>query len=192
MIYADFESILVPKDKEKLNPNESYANTYQKHVACSYGCKLVCVGDKFNKPFKSYLDKDAVYNFISSMIGESKYCTDVREKHFNKELVMAKEDTDDFNIFIKCLICDNDYIDVGIKVSDHFPITRKWKVCTNGDCNIHVVLNHKIPIVFHNLKNHDSHLTMRELSKSNLKINVTSNGFELQYQYQVKLITSSF
>ena len=43
-------------------------NKYQKQVACSYGYKLLCVDDKFNKSFKSYLGKDAVYNFVISMI----------------------------------------------------------------------------------------------------------------------------
>ena len=57
MIYADFESILVPEDNGKQNPNESYTNKYQKHVACSYGYKLVCVNDKLSKPFKPYLAK---------------------------------------------------------------------------------------------------------------------------------------
>ena len=71
MTYADFESILVPEDNG--NPNESYTNKYQKHVACSYGYKLVCVDDKFSKPFKLYLVEDAVYNFISSIIEESKF-----------------------------------------------------------------------------------------------------------------------
>ena len=35
-----------------------------------------CVDDKFSnsKPFKIYLGKDPVYNFINSMIEESKYC----------------------------------------------------------------------------------------------------------------------
>ena len=47
-IYADFESILVPEDNGKQNPNESYTNKHQKHVASSYGYKLVCVGDKFS------------------------------------------------------------------------------------------------------------------------------------------------
>ena len=40
-IYADFESILVPDDNAKQNPNESYTNKHQKHAACSYGYKLV-------------------------------------------------------------------------------------------------------------------------------------------------------
>ena len=49
MIYADFESILVPEDNEKQSPNESYTNKYQ-HVDCSYGYKLVCVDENFSKP----------------------------------------------------------------------------------------------------------------------------------------------
>ena len=43
-----------------------YANKNDKHVPWSYRYKLVCVDDKFSKPFKLYLD--AAYNCISSMI----------------------------------------------------------------------------------------------------------------------------
>ena len=68
MIYADFESILVPEDNGKQNPKEPFANKCQKLIACSYGYKLVCVDDKFSKLFKSYFGKDAVYNFINSII----------------------------------------------------------------------------------------------------------------------------
>ena len=47
MIYVDFDSILVPEDNGNQDPNESYTNKYQKHVACSYCYKLVCADDKF-------------------------------------------------------------------------------------------------------------------------------------------------
>ena len=60
MIYTDFESILVLEDNGKQNPNEPYTNRYQKHVACSYGYKLVCVHDKFSNLSKSYFGKDFV------------------------------------------------------------------------------------------------------------------------------------
>ena len=70
MIFADFESILVPEDNGNPIQNESYTNKYQKHAASSYAYKLVCVDDKFSKPFKSYLTKDAVNSFISNMIKE--------------------------------------------------------------------------------------------------------------------------
>ena len=42
MIYAHFESILVPEDNKKQSPNESYTNKYQKYVACSYVYLLAC------------------------------------------------------------------------------------------------------------------------------------------------------
>ena len=102
MIYVDFKSTLVPEVKEKQNLGESYTNKYQKHFACSYGYKLVCVDDNFNKSFKSYLSEDAVYNFINSMIEESKFSTNIKSKYFNKELVMTKEDEEDFGNSSNC------------------------------------------------------------------------------------------
>ena len=53
-----------------------------KNVVYSYGYKLLCVDDKFSEPFKSYLDENAVYNFINSMIEESKYHCEVMKKTF--------------------------------------------------------------------------------------------------------------
>ena len=100
----------------------------------SYGYKRVCIYDKFSKPFKSSSDKDALYNFISSIIEESKYCSDVMKKHFKKELVMTKEDNKDFQNSNKCRICVNDYIDGGVKVRDHGHITRKYRGSAHRDC----------------------------------------------------------
>ena len=107
MTYADSESILKPENNGKQNPDKSYVNEYQKHVAYNYGYKLVCVDDKFNKPLKTYLDEDVVYNFINSMIKENKYCTEIMKKHFNKKLIMTKKDDEDFENSTKCWICNN-------------------------------------------------------------------------------------
>ena len=160
IIYAGFKSILVPENYGKQNPEESYTNKYQKHIASSYDYKLVCADDKFSKPSQTYLGEDAVYNVINNMTEESKYCSDVMKKHFNKEFVMNKEDNEDFKNSTKCRICDNDYIDNDVKVRDHCYITGKSRVSAHRDCDINLKLNHKISIVFHNLKNYDSHLTI--------------------------------
>ena len=130
MIYADFESILVPQDNGKKNLKEPYANKYQKHVACSYGYKLVCVDHKFSKPFKSYPGQDAFCKCINSMIEQSKYCSDVIKKYFNKELVKTKKDDEDFEKSTKCWISDNLYDDGDVKVTDHCHITGKYR----GSC----------------------------------------------------------
>ena len=117
----------MPEDNGKQNPEESYkyTNKYQKHIACSYAYKLICVNGNFSKPFKTYLCKNAVYNFINSMIEESKYSSEVMKKHFNKELVLTKEDNKDFKNSTKCWIWDNDYVDNDVKVRDRCHITGK-------------------------------------------------------------------
>ena len=61
MIYADFESILVPEDNETQNLKKSYRKKYQLNIACHYGYILLNVDDKVSKPFRTYLAKDAVY-----------------------------------------------------------------------------------------------------------------------------------
>ena len=53
---------------------------------CSYGYKLVYDDDKFCKPFKTYLGEDAIQKFFNSFIEESKYCSQRKQKHFNKSL----------------------------------------------------------------------------------------------------------
>ena len=129
---------------------------------------MVCVDDKFRKPFKSYLSEDAVNNFIDFMIEESKYYTDITKKYFNKELVMVN-----MMKILKTLlrwIWGNVYVEGDVKVRDHCHITGKCRGSAHRDCNIKVKFNHKTPIVFQNLKNYDSHLIMQELGKFDLKM----------------------
>ena len=104
------------------------------------------------------------------MIEGSKYWSDVMKNHFNKELVMARENNGNFKYSTKCWICDNDYVDNDVKVRDHCHITGKYRDSAHRDCNINLKLNHKISIEFHNLKNYDFHLIMQDLGKFNLKI----------------------
>jgi hypothetical protein len=56
VIYADFESILVPEEKKDVgkDEDESHTNRYQTHQACSFGLKTVChYDDKYSGKYKS-------------------------------------------------------------------------------------------------------------------------------------------
>ena len=119
------------------------------------------------------------------MIQGCKYCNDVIKNDFNKELVMAKQDNEDFQNSTKCWICDNDYINNGVKVRDHGHITVKYRGSPHRDCNINLKLNHKIPIVSYSLKNCDCHIIMQELEKFHLKIIVISNGLEKYMSFTI-------
>ena len=107
------------------------------------------------------------------------------KKHFNKELVMTEKDNEDFENATKCWISDSDYIGNDLKVKDHCRITGKYRGSAHGDCSINVKLNHKIPAIFPNLKNYDSHLIMQELGKFSLKINVAPNGIEKYISFSI-------
>ena len=73
---------------------------------------------------------------------------------------MTKEENENFKKCTKYWICDNDYVDNIIKVRDTSHFTGKYRGSADRDCNVNLKLNHKfkITIVFHNLKNCDSHL----------------------------------
>ena len=59
-------------------------------------------------------------------------------KNFNKELVMTKEDNEDFKNSTKFWIFNNDYIDSDVKVRDHCHITGKCRGSVHRDYNINL------------------------------------------------------
>ena len=83
------------------------------------------------------------------------------------------------------MICGNDYIDGDVKIRDHCQITGKYRCSAHRHCNINVKLNHKIPVLFHNLNNYDSHVIMQELGKLDLKLNATLNGLEKYMSFSI-------
>ena len=70
------------------------------------------------------------------MIEESKYCTDVMKKNFNEELVMIKEENEDFENFTKCWICEESYVDGNVKVRDHRHTKRNYRGSAHRDYKI--------------------------------------------------------
>ena len=138
-----------------------------------------------------------MYNFINGVIEESKPCSDVMKKHFNKELVMTKTDVFGFENSTKCCNCDNVYVDDHVKVRDHCHFAGKYRASRHRDCSIKVNLNHKIYVVSYNLKMYDYHVIMQEIGKFNFKINVISNGLQKYMSFNINneivlLIASKF
>ena len=119
------------------------------------------------------------------MIEESKYCSDIMKKKFNKELAMTVKENENFKKPNKYCICDYDYVHNDVKVKDDCHITGKYRGSARRDCNINLKLNHKIPAVFHILKNYDSHLIIQELGKLNLKINFITNRLEKYMSFTI-------
>ena len=50
------------------------------------------------------------------------------KKHFQKELLMTKEDNEDFENSTKYWMCDNDYVNNDVNVRDHCHLSYHWKI----------------------------------------------------------------
>ena len=124
------------------------------------------------------------------------------EKKNNKELTMTKKDHEDFENSSKYWSYSQIYVQGDVKVRDHCHITGRYNRSAHKYCNINVKVNHSIPIVFHSLKNYDSHLTINEPGKLSFKINAIPNGLEkymslninnkLNFMDAIQFLSSSF
>ena len=80
------------------------------------------------------------------------------KKHFNKNLIMSEEKEYLFQQSNSCWICKKFINHDDEKVRDHCHITSKFRGATHWDCKINFQLTKKVPVIFLNLKNYDSHL----------------------------------
>ena len=82
-----------------------YTKKYQDHIPCSFAYKVVCIDDKFSKPTVVYRGKNATYEFIKAILKEYKYFKKIKNKHFNKNLIMREEEEQLFQEGNNCWIC---------------------------------------------------------------------------------------
>ena len=88
------------------------------------------------------------------MLEEVEYCKAVVKKHFNKLLVMTKDDETRFKLMDKCSICGTKYTDKDVRVRDHCHITGKFRGSAHQECNLKLRIKPediKVLVIFHNL-----------------------------------------
>ena len=78
----------------------------------SFAYKIVCIDDRFTKPTIIYRCENAAYEFIKVILEEYEYCKKIINKHFNKHLIMTKEEED---LFQKVITVKNLLIMMKIK-----------------------------------------------------------------------------
>ena len=180
VIYADFESILLPDKERKLDETseESHTTRYQTHQAISYGLKRVCYYDDWHSgEYVSYVGKDATRNFIQAVLNEARTCNKIMKNEFNKPMKLTEEEEEEYQNADYCHICEK-WLDDKDAVRDHCHVTGKFRGAAHSKCNLNFKLTYKIPVVFHNLRGYDSHLIMQEIGSFGLEVNVIPNNME--------------
>ena len=96
----------------------------QDHIPCSFAYKFVRVVDKFSKPIVVYRVENAAFKFMEAMLKGYEYCKKVMKKHFNKHLIMTKEE-EQLQSSNTCWISEKLIDDE--KIRDHCHITGKFR-----------------------------------------------------------------
>ena len=158
MFWQIFKSCMKTNDKNKI----------AKHVANSYGIKLICTFDKsLSREVYIYRGINAAEHFIGKLIEIkkeiNKIINDLRKKH--KRPILNKEQEIEYQNSTHCHICEKEIIEK--KVRDHCHLTGKYRGAACETCNVNYhnmqktfdkkFKNQDLPIVFHNLRSYDSH-----------------------------------
>ena len=170
VIYADFESFIIPVNTCQPNPEKSFTQIYQKHEPNSFCVYLKALdGIKTNiKPFlytKENPDEDVSEKFIEYVMELThKIYKDYYQKP--KPLVLTKEEEKEFQSATICHICEEKLsLDKKSKVRDHCHFTGKYRRAAHNKCNLECRKPLILPVVFHNLQGYDAHLFIKKLAK---------------------------
>lgn len=64
------------------------------------------------------------------------------KEHFNKELVMNKEDDENFEASKNRLIRDDTFVKGDVEERDHSHVTGKYRGAAHGNCDVNISLNY--------------------------------------------------
>ena len=170
VIYADFESFIIPINTCQPNPEKSFTQIYQKHEPNSF-CIYLKTLDKMKSNFKPILytkktpDEDVSEKFIECVVKLThKIYKDYYQK--TKPLVLTKEEEKEFQSATICHICEEKLsTDKKSKVRDHCHFTGKYRGAAHNKCNLSCRKPMILPVIIHNLQGYDAHLFIKQLAK---------------------------
>ena len=159
VIYADFESILVPNNTySKENASDGVID---KHIACGYSINVV---DNHSNRCKQtyYRGDDAISRFCKEI------CAIAYERisFYKRQMIeLTLEEQKEFEDATYCHICKKAFGDKKKhrKVRDHDHYTGKYRGAAHSICNLHYSAQKDIPVLFHNGTNYNFNLIITEL-----------------------------
>ena len=168
VIYADFESILVPVSGAPNNQKMSSTRGINVHRPSGWCMYSKFAYGKVTNPLKQYRGRNYVCKFCEHIMVEAKRLyhsapkkpMDKLTKEQNVEFITAKE----------CHICFKKFSPKDRKVRDNCHYTGKYRGAAHSSCNLRYRIPDYIPVVFHNLDGYDAHLFIKELAKHTSKI----------------------
>ena len=156
VIYADMECIL-PKTNGKHKDNTLNTSVEQVHEPCGI-CYLITGPEEYvsmirDKPFL-YTGDNAVEVFLENLFNDGEKIMDILND--DKPMKMTAQDKENYAKASTCHICKKYVVD-SESCADHCHLTGQFRGKAHKKCNIKYSKQKKIPVIFHNGKNYDTH-----------------------------------
>ena len=192
VVYADFECFTEKIDTCQPEEGKSFTNKYQKHRPSGFSYLIKCFDDDiFSPKLVKYTakspDEDIPQLFIESLEKDIKYI--YNRFKIPKKMVMTPEDEINYEKATHCHICEEE---IDLKFHDHCHLTGKFRGAAHSICNLKYRLPKFYPVIFHNLSGYDSHLFIKNLGKSEGKIDCIPNNEEKYISFTKEILVDKF
>ena len=200
VVYADFECFTEKIDTCQPNDGKSFTNRYQKHKPSGFSYLIKCFDDNLFSPKLVKYTAESPDDNIPQLFIESLE-SDIKEIYnkfkIQKKMVMTREDVIDYEKATICHICeggigDNVNDERYKKVRDHCHLSGKFRGAAHNICNLKYRLPKFYPVIFHNLSGYDSHLFIKNLGKSEGKIDCIPNNEEKYISFTKHILVDKF
>lgn len=183
VIYADFESFIVPIHTTTPKPNTSFTNDAARHMPSGY-CYLVvneagetCIGPNVYRATSATTD-NVVERFLNELLEISRglYKDMTTERKMNQ---LSYEQNKMFREAELCFLCETKLNED--RVRHHSHTTGKFLGPCHSVCNQNCKITKHIPVIFHNLRGYDCHHIVKALGsmkEKNLPIKCIANTSE--------------
>ena len=200
VVYADFECFTEKIDTCQPKDTKSFTNRYQKHRPSGYSYLIKCFDDDILSPKLVHYTAESPNDNVPQLFIESLE-EDIKEIYnrfkIPKKMVMTPKDKIDYKKATICHICESGIPKEGDdprfkKVRDHCHLTGKFRGAAHSMCNLKYRLPKFYPVIFHNLSGYDSHLFIKNLGKSEGKIDCIPNNEEKYISFSKHILVDKF
>ena len=196
VVYADFECFTEKIDTCQPEEGKSFTNQYQKHSPSGFSYLIKCFDDGILAPHLRHYTAESPDDNIPGLFIESLE-SDIKEIYNKfkkpKKMVMTREDRMTYKKATHCHICEEEIDkDKDKKVRDHCHLTGKFRGAAHNKCNLKFKIPKFYPVIFHNLSGYDSHLFIKNLGKSEGKIDCIPCNEEKYISFTKEIIVDKF
>ncbi|XP_072014272.1 uncharacterized protein [Amphiura filiformis] len=198
VVYADFESFTKPIHTRQPDLNGSYTQKYQKHDPSGFCYYIKCFDDSLYKQdpvvyTKRSEDEDVAQIFVERL--EEDIRRIYRRFKFPQNMVFDQRERAIFVESSDCHICKKLLTPLDEEnrvVRDHCHFTGKFRGAAHNKCNLRYKKPKFFPVIFHNLAGYDAHLFVKNLGKTEGKIDCIPNNEEKYISFTKQIVVDSF